>query len=65
MAALVLGAVVLPESGVSVPVLLVVGAGYLLLAAAYGVWSARAQVSSAPALRSGDERAQLGGDPGR
>ena len=65
VAALVLGAVVLPESGVSVPVLLVVGAGYLLLAAAYGVWSARAQVSSAPALRSGDERAQLGGDPGR
>jgi Na+-transporting NADH:ubiquinone oxidoreductase subunit NqrB len=45
--ALLAGAVLLPESGVSWPLLIVIGAGYLLTAAAFARW-ARAGAMEAP-----------------
>ncbi len=41
VASLLAGAVLLPESGVSLPLLLVIGAGYLLTAVAFSRWSRR------------------------
>ncbi len=47
--ALLLAAVLLPESGVSYPVLVAVGAGYVLLALGYRAWNRRAPLAPAPA----------------
>jgi MFS family permease len=58
VAALLAGALLLPESGMSWPLLLVIGVGYLLTALAFARWAQRSgfvAVTSAHDLRSADE----------
>jgi hypothetical protein len=60
--ALLAGALLLPESGVSWPLLLVIGTGYLLTAAAFARWARRSgfvEVTPTDQLRSGDESSEL------
>ena len=64
--ALLAGALLLPESGVSWPLLLVIGVGYLLTALAFARWAQRSgfvAVTSAHQLRSGDEDGDLPAAP--
>jgi hypothetical protein len=59
---LLIGAFLLPESGVSWPLLVVIGAGYLLTAAAFAHWARRCgfvELTPTNPLRSGDEGREL------
>jgi hypothetical protein len=64
--ALLAGALLLPESGISWPLLLVIGVGYLLTALAFARWAQRSgfvAATSAHQLRSDDEDCEVPSAP--